>query len=181
MAPRGPPRPPRGPQESPKRAPKTTPRRPREGPRSPASPLGVGGLERCFFHLPLFPFGEGFPLPPYPLSWTWTGRFARCEGVLFGSRWLQEGLREPKMTSKMAQDSRRWLKLASDVLEEVPRPLQDVSRWPQILPQEAAKMRKSLKHLKRINEFCLLAYSLSSVFRGFKAAPRWPKRAPKGA
>eukprot|EP00959_Pyramimonas_sp_CCMP1952_P163494 3418339-Pyramimonas_sp.AAC.1 len=31
---------------------------------NPASPLGVGGLGSFLFHLPCFPFGEGFtPLP----------------------------------------------------------------------------------------------------------------------
>ena len=33
---------------------------------NPTSPLGVGGLRRFFFHLPFFPFGEGFTPPPTP-------------------------------------------------------------------------------------------------------------------
>eukprot|EP00959_Pyramimonas_sp_CCMP1952_P160918 3365051-Pyramimonas_sp.AAC.1 len=38
--------------------------------------------------------------------------------ALVGPRWLQEGLRERKMASKMAQDSSRWLKIASDTHQE---------------------------------------------------------------
>ena len=43
-------------------------------PENPTSPLGVGGLERFPFLPSLFPFGEGFTPPPYPLPWAWTGR-----------------------------------------------------------------------------------------------------------
>ena len=42
---------------------------------------------------------------PYPLPWTWTGPVASGQSVQDGPRWLQEGLRESKIASKMAQDS----------------------------------------------------------------------------
>ena len=65
---------------------------------------------------------------PYPLPWTWTGRFAGSWSVQDGPRRLQEGLREPKMTSKMPQDSLRCLKMASKMLQEAPRSPQDGSK-----------------------------------------------------
>ena len=34
------------------------------------------------------------------------------------SRWLQEGLREPKMASKTAQDASRWLPTCSKRLQD---------------------------------------------------------------
>ena len=37
-----------------------------DDPKNPTSPLGVGGLERFFFHLPSSPSGRGLPLPPTP-------------------------------------------------------------------------------------------------------------------
>ena len=51
-------------------------------------------------------------------------------------------LREPKMTSKMAQDRPRWLKMAPKMLQEAPRPPQDGSKWPRSLPKEAPKRQK---------------------------------------
>ena len=72
---------------------------------------------------------------PYPLPWTWTGGFARGWSVQDGPRWLQEGLREPKMASKMAQDSSRWLKIASDTH---PRGLKTAPRRFQV-PSEPSK------------------------------------------
>ena len=83
---------------------------------------------------------------PYPLPWTWTGRPAMCQGV-FGPRWLQEGLREPKMASKIAQDSPTWLKIAHNMPtrgpKTAPRRLQ-VAKEP---PNEAPEKPKSSKHL----------------------------------
>ena len=48
-------------------------------------------------------------------------------------------------------------------------------------PKEAPKKPKSFKNLRKINDFCLLAFSLPMAFRGLKMASRWPKRAPRGA
>ena len=84
------------------------------------------------------------------------------------------------MASKMVQDSARCLKMASKMLQETPRPLQD-GPWPRSLPKEAPKRPKSFKHLKKINDFCLPAFSLPMAFRSLKMASRWPKRAPRGA
>ena len=60
---------------------------------NPTSPLGVGGLARFLFHPSLFPFGEGFTPPPYPLPWTWTGGAASGQSAQDGSkmapRWPQ--------------------------------------------------------------------------------------------
>ena len=52
---------------------------------------------------------------PYPLPWVWTGGGASGQSVQDGPRWLQEGLREPKMASKMAQYTSRRLKIAFDM------------------------------------------------------------------
>ena len=38
---------------------------------NPTSPLGVGGLRSFLFHLPFFPFGEGFTPPPTPSPGPW--------------------------------------------------------------------------------------------------------------
>ena len=63
---------------------------------NPTSPLGVGGLRSFLFHLPFFPFGEGFTPPPNPLPWTWTGGAATDWSVQDGPRWLQEGPESPR-------------------------------------------------------------------------------------
>eukprot|EP00959_Pyramimonas_sp_CCMP1952_P043205 904095-Pyramimonas_sp.AAC.1 len=42
-------------------------------------------------------------------------------GGLCSQRWLQEGPRQPKMASKIAQDSSRWLKTFSSVSRDRPR------------------------------------------------------------
>ena len=49
----------------------------------------------------------------YPLPWTWAG------STQDGPRRLQERLGEPKMSSKMAQDSLRYLKI--DMKRPAPR------------------------------------------------------------
>ena len=75
-------------------------------PVNPTSPLGAGGLTISFFPLPktLLPLRGGVCPYPCPLPWAWTGGAAGRWSVQDGPRWLQEGLREPKMISKMAQD-----------------------------------------------------------------------------
>ena len=119
----------------------------------------------------------GLDPSPYPLPWTWTGGAASGQSAQDGPRWLQEGLGEPKMTSKMAQDSPRCLKMASKMLQEAPRPLQDGSKWPRSLPKEAPKRPISFNNQKKPNVFCLLAFSLSMAFRGLKMSPRGHQRA----
>eukprot|EP00959_Pyramimonas_sp_CCMP1952_P320414 6705314-Pyramimonas_sp.AAC.1 len=74
---------------------------------------------------------------PYPLPWTWTGRLAGRWSVQDGPRWLQEGLREPKMTSKLAPNIPRCIKMVPEVLQEAPRPLQDGSERLRSRRQEA--------------------------------------------
>eukprot|EP00959_Pyramimonas_sp_CCMP1952_P311205 6512883-Pyramimonas_sp.AAC.1 len=56
---------------------------------NPTSPLGAGGLGRFPFQPPASPVHDG-------------------------PRWLQEGLRERKMASKLAQGSGRRVNIASD-------------------------------------------------------------------
>ena len=64
------------------------------------------------------------------------------------------------MASKMAQDSSRWLKIASDTH---PRGLKTAPRRFQV-PSEPSKdppkRPKWLQNLRKINVFCLLAFSL---------------------
>ena len=101
---------------------------------------------------------------PYPLPWAWTAGFATRWSVQDGLRWLQEGLSEPKMTSKMAQDSPTWLMIAHSM---PPRGSKTASRRLQEAkepPKEAPERPKSFKHLKKINVFGLLAFSLMIGF-----------------
>ena len=114
---------------------------------------------------------------PYPLPWPWKGRFAGRWGVQDGPRWLREGLREPKMASKIAQDSPTWLNIAHNMptrsLKTAPRRLQ-VAKTP---PKEAPEMPKSLQHLRNNNVFGLLVFSL---LRRPQRPPRRPRTAPRG-
>ena len=96
---------------------------------------------------------------PTPSPWTWTGRPARCQRVRFGPRWLQEGLQELKMASKMLQDIPGWFKIAINMhpraLETAPGRLQ----VPFELSIEAPKRPKSFKSLVFFYGFCILAVS----------------------
>ena len=97
---------------------------------------------------------------PYPLPWTWRGPVAGRWSAQDGPRWLQEGLREPKMASKIAQDSPTWLKIANDM---PPRGSKTASRRLQEAkepPKEAPEKPKSFKNNGKNNVFCLLAFSL---------------------
>ena len=112
---------------------------------SPTSPLGRRWFRAFPLPTPFFPFGEGFPPPPYPLPWTWTGPVATHWSVQDGPRWLQEGLREPKMASKIAQDSPTWLKIAHHM---PPRGSNTASKRLQEAkepPKEAPERPKSFK------------------------------------
>ena len=102
--------------------------------------------------------GRGLPLPlPPPLGLG--GGAARRSSVQDGPRWLQECLREPKISSKMAQDSPRWLKIASDThprgLKTAPRRFQ----VPSAPSKDPPKRPKSFKSRWKINVVCLLAFS----------------------
>ena len=79
--------------------------------------------------------GGGLDPSPYPLPWTWTGRFATRWSAQDGPRRLQERLGEPKMSSKMAQDSLRCVKMAPKMVQEAPRQFQDDSKRPNSLPR----------------------------------------------
>ena len=133
--------------------------------RNPTSPLGREWFSSHSLpsnpHLPHR--GGGYP-SPYPLPWTWRGRSARCQTVLFGPRWLPEGLRALNIASKIGQDSPTWLQLAHNMpprgSNTAPRRLQ-VAKEP---PKEAPERSKSIKHLKRNNVFGLLAVSLPMGF-----------------
>ena len=92
----------------------------------PPALYGVGGLGRLLFQPPSSPSGRGSPLPlPPPLV---DGGSARGWSVQDDPRQLQERLKEPKMTSKMAQDSPGSLTMAPKMLQEAPRPPQDGSK-----------------------------------------------------
>ena len=175
------PRRPNTPSRRPKRAPRAFSKGHQEAKTSnPTSPLGRRWSRAFPFPTSLVSLFGRFTSPSPP-PWVWTGSPARCQRVLFGPRWLQEGLRERKMASKMAQDSSRWLKIASDThprgLETAPRRIQ-VPFEPSTAP---SKMPKSFKSLGKINVLVILAFSLPMGFGILKMAPSWPKRAPRGA
>ena len=132
----------------------------------PPALWATGGLAMSLFPLsrqsiqPLPLLGGGVYPSPYPLPWTWTGRPPRCQTALLGTRWPQEGLRCSKMASKMAQDSRRWCKIASDM---PPRGSKRATRRPQVLsepPRDPPRRPKSFQNLREINDFGLPASSL---------------------
>ena len=58
---------------------------------NPTSPLGREWFREPALFNPLLPLRRGVYPSPYPLPWTWRGGFARCQSVLFGLRWRQEG------------------------------------------------------------------------------------------
>ena len=140
---------------------------------NPTSPLVVGGLRSFLFQPPSSPSGRGLPLPlPPPLDLD--GAFRERLG------WLQERLGEPKMSSKMAQDSLICLNMAPKIVQEAPRPLLDSTNRPNSSPRSPPTRPKSSKSLRNTNEFRLLAFSLPMAIRCLKMAPRGP-RAPTGA
>ena len=120
----------------------------------------MSGLRRFLFYLPLFfPLGEWFTPPPTPSPWTWREGAARRWSAQDGLRWLQEGLKEPKMASKIVQDSPRWFKIAINMH---PRALETASGRLQVpfeLSKEAPKRPKSFKSLVFFYVFCILAVS----------------------
>ena len=166
-------------QEASKRIPKRAPRGKLIKSRQPFR--ATGGLTMSFFPLPKKPSSlRGGVLSPSPPRAVFEG-VARWQGVLFRSRWLQEGLRCSKMASKMAQDSARWLKMTSIML---PRGPKRATRRLQVLwepPQDPPKSPKSFKNLRKIKDFCILAVSLPMRFGSLKMAPRRPNKAPRGA
>eukprot|EP00959_Pyramimonas_sp_CCMP1952_P135178 2828750-Pyramimonas_sp.AAC.1 len=103
---------------------------------------------------------------------------------------LQEGLREPKTTSKMAQDPKitQDASITQDGSQDIPRGPKTAPRRAQVAtepPQEAAKRPITFKHFKEISEFCHIAFSLLMAFRGLKRlqdspieAQESPKTAP---
>ena len=71
-------------------------------------------------NLHFFRFGEEFTSPSIPSPWVCTGRPASRQRVQDGQIWLRRSLREPKIASRMAQDSARSLQMASYMLQEAP-------------------------------------------------------------
>eukprot|EP00959_Pyramimonas_sp_CCMP1952_P472136 9499557-Pyramimonas_sp.AAC.1 len=89
-------------------------------------PLGVGGLTNVVFSRSATPpapaRGRVCPSPIAPPL----GLGGWVTGAPEPPRWpkaAKEGLRDPKMASKMAQGSSRWLKIASDILPKGPKPV----------------------------------------------------------
>ena len=101
---------------------------------SPTSPLGRRWFRSFPLPTPFFPFGEGFTPPPTPSPGPGRGGAASGQSVQDGPRWLQEGLRDPKTTSKTAQYGPRCLNMASKMLQEALRTPQDGSMLPKSSP-----------------------------------------------
>ena len=76
----------------------------RRASQNPTSPLGVGGLERFVFHLPLFLFGEGFTPPAYPLPLGLDGGGREASDR---PRWPKLAPREPQRAQDGLQDRSR--------------------------------------------------------------------------
>ena len=116
------------------------------------------------FSNPLLPLRGGVYPSPYPLPWAWMGGAAGRQIVQDGPRWLQEGLRKPKMASKIAQDSPTWLKIVNDMpprgSKTASRRLQEAKESPKEVPERP----KSFKNQKKINVLGLLAFSLPMGF-----------------
>ena len=77
-------------------------------PRAVEEVLAVDVLEVVLFSTPFFPLRGGVYPSPYPLPLglergVVAGRWSVC----FAQKWRQDGPRELKMTSKIAQDSPR--------------------------------------------------------------------------
>ena len=85
------------------------------------------------------------------------------------------------MASKMAQDSSRWLNIASDTHPRGPKTAPRRIQVPFEPSTILSKMSKSFKSLGKINVLVILAFSLPMGFGILKMAPSWPKRAPRGA
>ena len=132
--------------------------------------------------MPLLPLlgGGVYPspiLPPLGLDGAPRDRFER-------PRWLKmapRGAPSRKMASKMAQDTSRWVKIASDIPPRGPKTAPRRIQVPFEPSTAPSKMPKPFKSLREINVFGILAFSLPMGFGSLKMAPRWPKRAPRGA
>ena len=129
---------------------------------------------------------------PYPLPWTWTGPLAGRQSAQDGPGRLQEGSREAKMASKIAQDSPTWFEI---VFNSPPRALKIAPgrlQVPSEPPQEASKMPKTFKNIVFLQ--CFLHYRLFASDgllmpqdgskmpqRGPQDGPRRPQYGPKSA
>ena len=102
------------------------------------------------------------------------GGAASGQSVEDGPRRLQDGLGQPKMISKVAQDGFQY---APRGPKTGPTRLQVATEPPKEAPQEAKAFQKPTK----IMFFCFLAILLPMAIQGLKMAPRWPKRAPREA
>ena len=105
--PNRPPRPPEEPQEGPRSLPRTLPRG-----QNPSKTYGKSMFLtfspfrfRWALEASRCPQNDPREPQPTPSPWAWRGGFAGSWSVCIGPRWRQEGPRELKMTSKIAQDS----------------------------------------------------------------------------
>ena len=99
-------------------------------------------------------------------------------------RWLKmapRGAPSRKMASKMAQDTSRWVKIASDIPPRGPKTAPRRIQVPFEPSTAPSKMPKPFKSLGKISVVGILAFSLPMSLWGLKMAPIWPKRAPRGA
>ena len=88
------------------------------------------------------------------------------------------------MTSKMAQDGPRWLKMAPKMPQETPRPLQDGSKRPPSLPKRPPRGKHLLKTQRKSMMFAFSAFRFrwpSEASRWLQDGPRWPQEGPKRA
>eukprot|EP00959_Pyramimonas_sp_CCMP1952_P079206 1655448-Pyramimonas_sp.AAC.1 len=85
------------------------------------------------------------------------------------------------MAYKMAQDSGRRVKMASDARPGGLMTATKRFQVPSEAPKDPPKRPKSFSNLRKINGVCLIALSPPKGPRGLKMAPGWPKAAPRGA
>lgn len=117
-----------GPEQGPNKPPRSIPKKPRPSPQVvPQAPLSVGGFERFLWQPPASPSGTSLALR----------RASRGMGRLRGPNMAPRGPQraqdepQPGMTSKMAQGSTTWLKIANESLRKTPRSHDDRLLRPQ--------------------------------------------------
>ena len=107
--------------------------------------------------------------PPTPSPGPGRGGGARRQIVQDGPRWLQEGLREPKMASKTAQDSPTWLNIANNMpprgSKTAPKRLQ-VAKEPS---KAAPEKPKPFRYQRKLNVLVFSPFR----FRWAYEASRW--------
>ena len=118
------------------------------------------------------------PYPPFPLAWKGVGGGgARWQSIPVGPRWLNEGLREPKVASKTAQDTSRRLKVTSDIRgsKAAPRRFQAPSE-PSKDPQQANIAPNPDENLESVTSRGFASDGFLTLEDGPKKGQERPKR-----